>query len=267
MFRGFNLQEIDFDSDYKEKLIEEYENTIEIYNKAQIDEKLDNFLFTDGILDASRIEEEWFPQLKSDIFISHSHKDEKTAKALAMWLSDTFGLNAFIDSTVWGYYTILLDALLKETTIYNASSHVHLMLNQALMKMIDKCETLFFLNTPNSVNVKTAFTTKTYSPWLYSEIGMSHVIRRKKPARYRSVNFAQSQENKNLLLEASMAYEINLTHLTVLDSASLNSWVKNYEKSKTIKKIVDYEFNHLDKEHPLDVLYRDNPLKMKSINS
>lgn len=261
MYRGFNLQKIKFDSNFKDQLVEKYETTIEVYNKAKIDENLEKFLLSDDILDASRIEEEWFPQLKSDIFISHSHKDEETAKALAMWLSDTFKLDAFIDSTVWGYYTILLDALLEETTIYNASSHVHLMLNQALMKMIDKCEALFFLNTQNSVNIKTAFARKTYSPWLYSEIGMSHVIRRKKPVRYESVNFAQAQENKNLLLESSIAYEINLTHLTVLDSDSLNTWAKNYKKSKTIKKIVDYEFNHLDKEHPLDVLYRDNPLK------
>lgn len=143
MYRGFNLQKIKFDSNFKEQLVEKYETTIEVYNKAKIDENLEKFLLSDDILDASRIEEEWFPQLKSDIFISHSHKDEETAKALAMWLSDTFKLDAFIDSTVWGYYTILLDALLKETTIYNASSHVHLMLNQALMKMIDKCEALF----------------------------------------------------------------------------------------------------------------------------
>ena len=50
----------------------------------------------------------WFPQIKADIFISHSHKDEDLALALAGWLKVSFGLTAFIDSCVWGYANDLL---------------------------------------------------------------------------------------------------------------------------------------------------------------
>lgn len=31
----------------------------------------------DGYFDASKLQESWFPQVEADIFLSHSHKDEK----------------------------------------------------------------------------------------------------------------------------------------------------------------------------------------------
>jgi len=43
----------------------------------------------------------WFPQINANIFISHSHNDEKKAITLAGWISETFHLKAFIDSCVW----------------------------------------------------------------------------------------------------------------------------------------------------------------------
>lgn len=43
----------------------------------------------------------WFPQIKADVFISHSHSDEKLAIIFAGWLYNAFGLTAFIDSCVW----------------------------------------------------------------------------------------------------------------------------------------------------------------------
>lgn len=45
----------------------------------------------------------WFPKINADIFLSHSHKDEKLIIAFAGWLKDTFNLDVFIDSCIWGY--------------------------------------------------------------------------------------------------------------------------------------------------------------------
>ena len=104
-----------------------------------------DFLDDDYVFDASAIQKDWFPQINADIFISHSHRDEKTAKALAMWLKNEFNLTAFIDSAVWGYFEDLLLTIQQTTDLASATSHVHMMLNMALMQMIDKTESLFLL--------------------------------------------------------------------------------------------------------------------------
>lgn len=68
---------------------------------------MDKYLSVDGELKASEIEEDWFPSFKADVFLSHSHKDEKDVIAFAGLLSD-IGLKVFIDSCVWGYRRLLL---------------------------------------------------------------------------------------------------------------------------------------------------------------
>ena len=73
--------------------------------KAKISDCLQNYIIN-GIADGTRLGKEWFPEIEADIFISHSHADEKLAKGLAGWLHSTFGLNCFIDSCVWGYSDI-----------------------------------------------------------------------------------------------------------------------------------------------------------------
>lgn len=52
--------------------------------------------------DASMIQEDWFPEINADIFISHSRLDEKLAMPLASWIESNTGLHCFIDSLVWG---------------------------------------------------------------------------------------------------------------------------------------------------------------------
>lgn len=41
-----------------------------------------------GIIDGTKLQNDWFPQIDCDIFISHSHKDENLAITLAGWLYD-----------------------------------------------------------------------------------------------------------------------------------------------------------------------------------
>ena len=65
-------------------------------------------------IDGTKIQEEWFPEIEADIFISHSHEDKDLACALAGWLYDTFKLKCFIDSCVWGDSKELLELMNSE---------------------------------------------------------------------------------------------------------------------------------------------------------
>lgn len=58
---------------------EYYKKGLEIYNEHEkcIKESLDKYLSPNGELKASEIEKDWFPDFKADVFLSHSHKDER----------------------------------------------------------------------------------------------------------------------------------------------------------------------------------------------
>ena len=109
MYRGFNLllENNSFREGYFETL---KEIGLDSFSRQQtsIEETINSFGRNDGSLDGSMMQANWFPQIKADIFISHSHKDEDLALALAGWLKVSFGLTAFIDSCVWGYANDLL---------------------------------------------------------------------------------------------------------------------------------------------------------------
>lgn len=181
-------------------------------------ERLDNYI-TEDILDGTAIQDDWFPQIKCDIFISHSHKDENLAIALAGWLSDTFGLKAFVDSSIWGYADDLINKLLEKTDdnyshnernnsdLKYITSHVHNMLNVALMNMIEKSKCLFFLNTPNST-ILDGIKTYTLSPWIYTELEISKIL----------------SQRPMQISDSRIAYELDLSHLTEIDYRDLNEW-------------------------------------------
>lgn len=176
-----------------------------------------------------------FQNIEADVFISHSHKDEKLAIKLALWLYYCFGIKAFIDSTVWGYSRNLLNEIInnpnynyilrqntyKFNETLNINSHIDMLLSMALTKMIDKCECLIFLNTPNSISRENTME-KTYSPWIYHEIGISKVIKRTEPYRLQNkdglVCFSKSVEHLIPFLE------IDTSHLFKLNENILNSW-------------------------------------------
>ena len=133
-------------------------------NRAVIHENLREYICNRDLLDGSLMASDWFPEIEADIFLSHSHTDEKFVVSFAGWLYQLFGVRAFVDSMVWGYSNDLLKIIddeycLKSSGSYSydkrnySTSHVHMMLSMALTKMIDKCESVFFINTPNSVSV------------------------------------------------------------------------------------------------------------------
>lgn len=265
MFTGFKL-EIDKTSFEKEILTDKnfdyYKEIGERHlsiKRTQCENDLKDYIFK-GIIDGTKLQDDWFPQITGiDIFISHSHKDKDLALALAGWLHEKFNLECFIDSCVWGYVNDLLKLvndrysnkrsdgnggfLYSHEKCNNASCHVNMMLNIALQKVIDSTETVILINTSNSIK-KYDENTSTFSPWIYSEVVCTEIIRRKELLEYRKYKSKIllekfSNESKELKVE----YNISLEHLKDLDYSILKKWESNCNLYKSI-------FNY-----PLDQLY------------
>ena len=270
MFRGFNLSISKGFFENKEKSFREYCSIGEKHlddQKSHYQKTLKKYI-KDSEIDGTKIQEEWFPQMEADIFISHSHNDRDVACALAGWLYDTFKIKCFIDSNVWGYSKELIqimndDLSIKETgqdgkALYDlnncnlVSQHVNVMLSIALQKMIDKTEAVILINTANSVTIYNAGKmAETYSPWIYTEIMCSRIVRRKSLKTYRDYPKIQkrgeSPVNENAGLKYQISYEISLEHLTELSEEDLNNWEKEREQSYTVNGVFD--------KYALDALY------------
>lgn len=244
MYRGFSIENITVRN--MDCLAEEFDAQ---FSKPAIHDNLEKYRKINGDLDASAIQEVLFPQWDFDVFISHSHDDEILAKALAWWLQKNFNLKVFVDSAVWGYFSTLLKGMRCNTTLLDTVSRAHMMLTMALMTMIDRTECLFFLNTPKSINSDETFNTGTYSPWLYTEIGISRMIEKKCPKRYKSFSTENFREKK--LLKSSMWYQTDISHLTTLNGNDLISWQKTYQ-------------SHRKGVHSLEDLYKLYPLESKN---
>lgn len=203
--------------------------------KSTINTKINDFINDNKEINLTDIGENWFPEIEADVFISHSHKDEKLAIKLALWLHYCFGIKAFVDSTVWGYSKELLHRIInnpdynyilwqdtyKLDETLNINSHIDMLLSMALTKMIDKCECLIFLNTPNSISIENTMEI-TYSPWIYHEIGVSKVIKKNIPNRL------QLEIKQHLFSNEELRpyFQTNTSHLFKLDENILNSWRK-----------------------------------------
>lgn len=126
-----------------------------------------------------------------------------------------------------------------------AANHVNTMLTIALQKMIDRCECVLFLNTNQSIlPYEKTLRDATESPWIYSEIVCTQLIRHKELKEYRKEIF---HEDQRMLFEASggfhPAYSVSLDHLMPLNMGDLMEWEQNYPKNTP-------------KHHPLDYLYK-----------
>ena len=229
MYKGFNLK-LEIDS------LTFYETGLELYSeyKGDVRCKLKDLTDSDGILDGSMIQSDWFPQVNADIFLSHSHRDEKQAITLAGLLFKIFKIKTFIDSCVWGYANDLIKMLDDKFCITNGSyasaSHVHMMLSTALLKMIDKTECLFFLNSPNSIS-GSDIVNKTQSPWIYSEIAMTQSIRTKEPSRYLPTQRLALTDTSKNTSKPPIRYNVELAHLIDIDKTTIKEWLSNKYKN------------------------------------
>jgi hypothetical protein len=240
MFKGYKLEDVNFGDksrNYQNIGLGLYENF-----KSQIKTSLNSFLLNDNSLDGSKIINSWFPQIKAHVFISHSHKDESKAMALSGWLSQTFGIKSFIDSCIWGYGNDLIQILDNEyswmdkaNSIYfynkvlDSASHVHMMLSTALNMMIDKTECLIFYDSPNSIE---PFETidKTSSPWIYSEIAFSQIVRLRIPSRVSKIiketKYFSADGIDHIEKALKVKYDIDSSHLKDINASTLNKWSK-----------------------------------------
>lgn len=282
LFSGFNLTITPefFGSDF-----EELSSFKGLYKQEESVKNSICGLIRKDSLTASQISNEWFPDVKVDVFISHSHADKNLANALAGWLYKFFRIKAFVDSHFWSYAGDLLKEindqfsnkrddpnggiLYSHKKCIKASEHVNILLNAALHKMIDRTEAVFFLNTKNSIEVFNNYDQEiysTYSPWIFSEILCTQLIR-KKPLyeyrpKYRSFKHADSDE---LLLEKSdfvMPYEVSLDHLEEISENELNKW-RHMDHSKFLGYPLDGLYS-ISKDYSRELRYTRETIAEKN---
>ena len=120
MYKGFIVDDFDENSDFQNKFFEVWESSSSQENKFLANKDfnifLKDFIIRDSvnrdlILDGAKLAEHYFPSVQADIFISHSHKDVKKAKAFAKYIYIKTGLVSFIDSEVWSFAEDLLRCL------------------------------------------------------------------------------------------------------------------------------------------------------------
>lgn len=243
--------------DFFEKIEKEkyLTSSMECYekNKEKIREGLENYLSPDGRMDMKELEEDWFPDVKANIFLSHSHQDEEKAKLLAFFLKEKFGLTTFVDSMVWKNVIDLLKKIdekynkIEGSTSYSykastwAAANVHLTLMMALVKMIDKCECAIFMSTPNSLEISNSSKEEfTGSPWIYSEIEILNRIQQKKPNREKRIGMEEALDES-----FNPKYNIQLKNFKEINREILEKWLLS-SNGKNKK---------LNPEVSLDILY------------
>lgn len=285
MFTGFNLDLSSNLYSYGGKIID-FEKYKEIgrnhlnQQKASCENALINYIIN-GTADGTKLQDDWFPLVNADIFISHSHKDIDLAQGLAGWLNKTFGLNCFIDSNVWGYADKLLEEINSKYSnkredkegsyLYShekcntASKHVNTMLSIALQKMIDKTEATFVLNTENCIKkYEDVYTNSTYSPWIYTEIVCTELVRKKPLSEYRKYTVEGLQEyaksyNAN---GYCAAYKVSLQHLKGIGINTLYDWGNNQNDSCKYALDKLYLITHPEEMKNLEKLYKDELSKL-----
>jgi hypothetical protein len=234
MYRGFNLE--------MDRCVLPLSDFIsyKMRDKNQF-QKLDfSPILKKGTLDGNEIIKKWFPNdIRYHIFLSHSHKDEDLALRIAYILEERHNLKVFVDSDIWGNSLDLLKRINdkyciaeEDKTLYDydkcnySASHVYLMLMNSLNIMIDRCEALFFLNTPNSILLKDNLDNlndldRTLSPWIFSEIQISKTIR-KKIDRPRTKSFSSTEKLDESL---QISYPLDIKDFPKISCRIFKDWI------------------------------------------
>ena len=93
--------------------------------------------------------------------------------------------------------------------------------------MIDRCEALFFLNTPNSILLKDSLDNlddleRTSSPWIFSEIQISKTIR-KKIDRPRTKSFSSTEKLDESL---QISYPLDIKSFPKISCEIFKDWIE-----------------------------------------
>lgn len=220
---------------------------LEAENNDRIRGSLESLMTPTGEFDAAKMMGEWFSDEPAHVFISHSRADKKFALTLAGWLSDELGLTSFVDSCAWGHCNKLLRQIDEECCYQEESNtfsyarrnvttaHVHLMLSAALTQMLDQCECVFFLRTPNSlgpisISDMTSLRDEhiTQSPWLFYEMSMLRLLRRREIEEHRRlIKKAEFSEAK--ARTPVVNYPIDLGDVPILGGEDLGQWANEWQ--------------------------------------
>lgn len=149
----------------------------------------------DNLLDAEAVQQQLFPTVKADVFLSHASGDRRQVMQLAVML-EQMGLSVFVDSCVWGNVYTLLNEIDDQFSrkkdepgtyhyrkVTRTAASVYMILNAALQRMIDGCELFLYLDTA-TVRIEDYVEDANYigSPWVFSELMFArHVMRRGRP--------------------------------------------------------------------------------------
>lgn len=146
-------------------------------------------LLEENIVSGVELQELWFPtDGKFDIFLSHSHENIESARRFAAYIYNYYGVRVFVDSMYWGYAGDLIVRLTEKFAeekierIFYFMNIVHSMLSMALMKMMDKCETVCYLKSRNSVKARGS-NDFTKSSWIYEEVEFANRLHKVLPIR------------------------------------------------------------------------------------
>lgn len=261
MYRGFSLK---IDDSCCTKVLEQLDFTSPYYNfmnpqcfsvtdKYSIKSILEKNIVNTKTLNADKIKGDWFPIIKSDIFISHSHKDLNIVKKLSKILSKYLKLKVFVDSEVWKYSDDLVQQIEQEC--YESGypvhdnhdkivAHVNIMLASALTKMLNNTECVIFLNTNNSLIPDKYFPSRqTDSPWIYHELFTTSLLPIHTPKR------TMDQRVVNEASQFQIVHTVPLEHLTDLSGIEFKNWTEKVKNSHV--------------ENALDVLYNLKPAKVR----
>ena len=193
------------------------------------------------------IDQDWFPELRIDVYIPHIWMEDGLQFALAGWLYSTFGLRCMIDSYLWYNVDKLTDEYNNSYSNHRkksngmdvfdykcgnrVSNHVMSMLQIASVKMLERAEAVMFLNADEEMYIYENRTlSKRYLPWVYTEMVIADNMKTKPLSEYR-------RQSSDINAEAGKVSKLN----EYISENELEQWEQECE-GKDI--------------HPLDVLYK-----------
>lgn len=238
MYKGFRLKVTTEDEREINKLLSDAYMPLDV---KVSDEDISSVLKSDS---ANLIMDKCFKACNANIFLSHSHEDRELARKVASLFCER-DLRVFVDSDVWEYADMLLKRFddkhcisERDKDLYDygkrnkSTSLVHIMLANALMRMIDKTECFLFLQTGRSSIANTDHSIETLSPWLFHELNIANNIEIEEPVRRKGFSKVALDSAPDVLCESlNLRFETETDRLKEISYAKLHELFmhKDYE--------------------------------------
>lgn len=257
MYKAFRIEESEVEKILKNTVVGKAKNTL--VENFLLEEKLRQVLSKKDSVKAEKIWDNFFPKIDVPVFISHSSKDGDLAKRFANWLYNTFKIESFIDSKLWGHSDKLLREIdnkycsNKERGSYSyekrngSTAHVHIILTHALTRMIDHAECFIFIDSNNSISIEDSVS-GTSSPWIFHELATVNTIRENIPERHKqkedqrrtqiiSKGFSESREDFHV------HFPDFSKDLKALSSSNLELWEEIINRDTVALDALDILYN------------------------